>query len=534
MSTTRPFSPDGPVGSAATLAIVLVLASCRSDDVVSQGDTSGGEATSTTASDDTSTGSSEDTGLATTTGSEDGFVPARSIVVSQIEVNQGVGIPIASGGRPLGPDERIAPIITRRPALVRAFWALDDDWDPREIEARLHLHHADGTLEVLSHTKLVQGSSPPTSLEHSFYWGIEAPWMEPGLRYHVELWEVGIDDDVGSEHPSSARFPDEGTTLLGVERDRMLMHVVIVPFVYDAEGCVTEPDLTEATLQDFHDHLYALNPVEHVELTVRDPIVWSTKLESFGELNLLLSDLRFADGAPPEVYYYGVVDPCTSMLSGFGGMAHGIPIDPTSPDAAFQRVASGLSGSARLFVHEVGHSQGRHHVACQGDEAWPDATYPHPTGSINEWGFGLIDFGLKHPTMHKDYMSYCAVQWVGAWGWNKVVPVIRTLSGWGSDEMDQEDGSGLVLVGLLLPSGREIWHTVPGRISAAPQDSSTRIELRADGRLVASRPAHVTELPDGRGETMIVAELPVDLDAETRMVRVSDGGRTSIEPAMPR
>src|SRR5690606_655329 len=79
----------------------------------------------------------------------------------------------------------------------------------------------------------------------------------------------------------------------------------------------------------------------------------------------------------------------------------------------------GLAAS-ETFVHEVGHTQGRYHVRCSGGEAGVDSDYPHIGGITGIWGFGIYDLRLRSPAGSRDYMTYCANEWVSDYGYNKV------------------------------------------------------------------------------------------------------------------
>ena len=300
-------------------------------------------------------------------------------------------------------------------------------------------------------------------------------------------------------------------------------------------------------MQLFSDYMYMQNPLDRFEFEIHEPIDWDTELTDFDQLNAFMSELRFDEGALPETYYFGLVDVCSGGLGGAGGKAYGIPSDPVNPDVAYQRVSSGLSlaadWSAETFVHEVGHSQGRRHVACNG-EGGPDPTYPHDGGDVGEWGFGVIDFNLRHPTAYKDYMTYCHPTWVGSWGWNKVYPVIQGLSEWDRDfpggapqgdpplaAIEQEPYSGSVLVGIVSSTGFERWFTAPGGVPGAELGEATQIELTmADGSTVVQA-ASVQQTQDGSPSQLIVTPLPPGWEDGTGVTRLSAGARHPVPRA---
>ncbi len=496
--------------------------------------------TSTDPSVSTTAGSS-DTGITpadSSSGGPVGAIPASGISVDWVEANQAVGVRIGEDGGGVGADGRTSPLIANRITLVRAFWEIGDDWTPREIEAQFTVNYSDGTSDTKTDRKMVEGPSFIGNLGESFYWGLMADETLPGMTYHIELFETdeAFADDAITEPP---RLPDDGSeAFVGIEESFQLLKVVIVPFNYDFGECTREPDLSEETMQLFYDYMYMMMPVDTLEIEIQPNVDWDGELTSFVPLNQYMAGLRVDDAADPEVFYYGLVDVCSGRLGGAGGLANGIPSDPTSPDLAYQRVSSGLSlpsnpeFSADTFVHEVGHSLGRRHVACSGEEGGPDITYPIEGGDLGEWGFGVIDFQLRHPTVYKDYMTYCNPAWVSTWGLNKVFPVIRTLSMWdedfpGADVVRPTPKAGSVLIGNLLPDGSETWYTSVGRIGSDERSSTTAIEFQTPTGPTVHK-ARVTELPDIAG-TMIIAELPLGFDEISAITRLEGTKRLSVE-----
>ncbi|MCX4245074.1 zinc metalloprotease [Paraliomyxa miuraensis] len=544
---------------AACLSLALVPA-CGEPSPATTDDASESASSTGEPSDTTGTTAIADSTADSTTGVEWEAPLARGgIVVDWVQANQGVGVRIGADGGEVGPTERAAPLIQNRVTLVRAFWTVPDDWIPRELEGRLIVRYPDGMEEVFSNIAFVESDAFEGDLHRTFYWGLMADQTVPGIKYRVELYETTPDyDDLAESDPPPMLPVDGSTAYVGIEDSYLVLKAVVVPFVYDnGAGCSTTPDTSPETMQLFKDLMYQQNPIDRLDFEVHEPIVWDTPLANFGELHSFLVSLRIDEDALPETYYYGLVDVCAGGLNGAGGQANGIPSDPVDPGQAYARVSAGLSldpdWSAETFVHEIGHSQGRRHVACDG-EGGPDPTYPHDGGDVGEWGFGVIDFGLRHPTFYKDYMTYCHPTWVGTWGWNKVYPVIRGLSEWdagfpggapkpeggtsaaertpGLVAGDVDGGPGTLIMGTIGPDGGERWITIPGRLPDAAERGPMRLEMRAGNTVVASIPAHVQSLPDGDGGTLVVAPLPRDWSAVTEVTRVVGSSRSTIPRAM--
>lgn len=493
----------------------------------------------------------EDTAAPTTseTGDESGttevmmpFEPilARGgIEIDWVEANQGVGVKIGAEGAGVPGEERNTYLIKNRLMLIRAFWKIPEDWTPRKIEGRLILTYpGEDEPRVLKSTPLVEGESFVGNLEKSFYWGLMADEVVPNIKYRIELWEVGPGAEDLPEPATPPRLPVDGSnTFIGVENSDQVLKITIVPFNYnDGQGCNTKPDTSEATMQLFYDQMYMMNPVDTLEITMHEPVDWTEPLTDFNELNQYMSGRRDDEGAEPERYYFGLVDVCSGGLGGAGGKAFGIPQGAQMQDA-WQRVSSGLSTddvewSSETFVHEVGHTQGRFHVFCNGEEAGTDPNYPpqYEHGEIGDWGFGVINFQLYHPTVHRDYMTYCHPVWASTYGWNKVYPNVKELSTWDNaapPAPDPGDEIGGLLVGSIYPNGREDWITVRGGVRPEQLSAVHGVEFVLDGKPVHQPGAWLPQ-PDGDIVNLAVP-LPDRFDEVSAISRVAGSKRVSVD-----
>lgn len=460
------------------------------------------------------------------------------IAIDAVTANQGVGITIGDGGSGIPSGDRTAPIVAGRPMLVRATWFIVGDWDPREIEARLTLTDAQGNEETFIDAMVIDGDADLTSLDGTFAWSLTAEQVRPGLQYRVEL----LDHRQPAEDIHVSSLPaDGGDAPVGIPDGEHVIRVVVVPFAYDdGDGCSTLADTSEETLQAFHTQLYSQNPVDTVEIVAREPIAYDGPLDNISDALADVVALRFADNASSETYYYGLIDTCSGEdgVGGVTGMAFGIPSDPTAPGAAAERTAigvwTGLESASQIFVHEIGHSQGRYHVACGGPTG-VDPDYPGPAGDIVDWGYGVLDHALRDPG-HKDYMTYCGPQWVSAFGWNKTHATIEALG----DSGEEGDGaqapigeeSDLLVVGMISPDGAERWMIVPGTMDTYAADPGLAIELTI-GDIVVSSPAHKHTVADGDA-TVVIAALPEGGREASDLTRVDHGRRVEVPRASVR
>jgi hypothetical protein len=288
-----------------------------------------------------------------------------------------------------------------------------------------------------------------------------------------------------------------------VEDSELVMRVVLVPVQYESPACTATFDTSPESLAAYEEAMLQHNPAERVELEVHEPYVVNdldlANANDFFALLERIQQLRAQEQPDPNVYYYGIFDNCAQCVGFEGlpgcvlGVAAGLPDD--SMGSAVERVAIGateldtpetgglLDLGRTTFVHEVGHTQGRQHVACPGVQAGgPDPTYPYDEGKIGVWGWGTVDGEIRVADEHTDYMSYCNPVWVSDWQWGATFQRIRTLSSWDAAGMGSLDQHA-VLVGSIDPeTGEATWWTDRGWLTDPAPDHHLRY-LAADGTL---------------------------------------------------
>lgn len=464
-------------------------------------------------------GGSDDASADETAGAEDlPPPPARGIQITEVTVDQGVRVPVARGGELVGPNERNQPILQGRPAVFRAFYEVDPGYATRAIYGVLYVEQLGGEV-ITSYESFVQTSEEPCdeqwiydcrygSSTGSFVWRVPAEDMLPGVRYRVELFETapGHEDDVSDKIPL---YPtDGGLAIVGVEESYMKMRVVLVPFDHALSAdCADPPDLSEEvgtdydgnprTVADFFaERLLAQNPVDEVDIMVHDVVPYYGSLTG-SQLLYELQQMRFEENAPPEYYYYGVARPCDGGPD-FSGVAQ---LGGPSQDEAGSRVGWGVyhqsvSTTAETFVHEIGHEQGRRHIACNGEEGGPDNSYPdHPEGDTESWGIDVMaqPVSIQPPSSH-DYMTYCGTTWVSEWGWAKVAPWIQTISSWELEGVGAPDATKQTLLfGRVAADGTTDWFLADGWFDPTRASEGHTVQAWAGDELVAESAAVWTE-----------------------------------------
>jgi len=418
--------------------------------------TSAGPETQTETAVGTQTESDTDTGEATSESDTDDpeVTLAGGISVTEIFVNQGVGIRVAAEGVGLSPDTFAAPVIGGRPALVQASYALDPEFSPRALEAHLEITTGSDT-ETLVDTRTIDGPSEPDLLDGTFSWILDAEALADGSQIRVAIHEMDAESSNGSIQAPA--LPVQGTLDLGVWADPMVIDLVLVPFSCDGFG---EVEITDADLGEFEAYLFNTFPVQAINISVHG-VEYSESCSEVDVAEFDLPALRQAESAAPHVYYGG-------LMPGDGG-GYSVAIQ-NSDQMDFRRTFAnhtwrwyGLTFD--LFAHELGHNHGRDHT-------FEDPDYPLQNqgncGTRETYGYGVRpglmpqcgysndkDIGINWispneelipPTNTEpcdglpeanrgswsDMMSYAYPYWVSAYTYNHAAQRVRLISSWRS------------------------------------------------------------------------------------------------------
>jgi hypothetical protein len=469
-------------------------------------------------------------------------VPARNVRISLVEANSGVAVPIARDGAWVDGSGRNAPLPKGRDTAFRIYVDVEEDgWVSREIEARMTVTQLDGRESVYSETAEISDDSSPTSLQSNILVGVVAEDIALGATFQIELYEAGSGYEDLPEASEPPRAVEDGPAQIGIEGSEQNMKVVIVPIDYSFGGCQASADLDEAALQPYADAMYQQNPLETLQIEVIDPItVTDLDLTDSGDFFQLLNRIvqyRSQLGLDPNVYVYGLFDNCGVCIGDGGGCLLGVA--PGTPGAsqgeAGQRAAIGtryLSGNEvgiETFVHEIGHTQGRQHIACPGvQSAGPDPSYPHENGGIGVWGFGVRDFGIRNASNHKDYMSYCSPTWVSDWQWSATFSRIKSLSEWDTMQViDPGMSETTQLVGTMNPeTGESHWWTERGYVEPSDTIAANTVALLGDAGELHVAAADVDAWSEGPWVTVRANLPPQATIAKAKTLELRTPGRT--------
>ncbi len=496
------------------LALTSLCAGACADGDAAHGDggttasaTSGGTSMGAATTEASETADADTTSSSSGGETSSGRVAASGVRVAWVEANQGVGIRLGEEAVVVPPSERDAKLLADRPLLLRAGWATDGGFSPHAIAAELRLRDADGSEVRLVDVREVGAEEPSLPWTTTFQWRLEAERLDEDTEYRIELYEAdpAADPSLAPEVPPSFP-PGDAFAPFGLERSPHRLEITLVPIAYDdGLGCVTQPELDDEDIAYLRSQLYMVHPVQEVSITVSEPLAFEGPLEQWSDLNDRLSEFRTAESMPVQQYLEGMVDLCGATPEDVNSGVYGL-IDRAAAELAFARVgaANWISRefNARTLTKHLGTLQGRKAVSCDGT-AHEDPDYPDATGSIVHWGWGVLDGGLRDPSVHADIMARCTPWWMSMYGWAALEPFIAEVSSW-TVENDAPPTEGELLVLRIAGDGRTSWTRIPGSLGGAA-DPEAVVAIETDG---GTEPRRALRIDDAEGEGYrIITEL---------------------------
>lgn len=336
---------------------------------------------------------------------------AEAVYVDDLAVYQAVKVSIVSEGERAKPN---APVIAGRPALVRAHAkAATRGTRPASLEAELTVR-AEGRPDVVVRDRakaLVERDDG--DLDTTFDFELAEDTVTSGATLSLTLTDAATGATL--TYPTEEEEP----LALGARADAPSLRIKFVPIRYDAAGGRL-PDLDASTVEQYRASLYKMYPAAKVDLDVRAPLPWASRVEGSGEgwdeLLDAVIDQRYADRAPDDVYYVGIFTPAASA----GEYCRNGCVMGVAPAAGLREVGLrvamivGYPGeyAEATLAQELAHAMGREHAPC-GGAGGPDRKYPYARGGIGVWGYDLLTKDLIDPDGRaRDFMGYCQPVWV--------------------------------------------------------------------------------------------------------------------------
>jgi len=360
---------------------------------------------------------------------------AAGVTLSRVALYQGVEVPWMEGGAGASPGH--ASVTANRDAWLRVFFTPSQGFTPRDVAFRAVVGGPSGE-RVLEVIRPVAMGSTQGSFESTANLLLPADAVAVGMTLAVEVVEL-IEDTTYDGSTAQARFPLQGQAPVTVKNVGPI-RIKIVPMRYTADGSDRTPDVSPGRLKLIREALEAVYPSSEVILTAREPVEWNATWNqlSFGPMLQTVTSVRQSDGAPPDEYYYGMIQPADTLgaycllacVMGLGNV-------PPAGDA-LNRVGVGVGfdegtdlnsdSGIETAVHEIGHALGLPHAPC-GGAAGADPGYPYAGGGIGSWGFDARKRRLYDPAQHTDVMGYCDSRWISDYNYDLIAERAAYVNG---------------------------------------------------------------------------------------------------------
>jgi hypothetical protein len=349
--------------------------------------------------------------------------------IDKIALYQGVEVMLWNNGAPQ--TSEYAPVIARRPGIIRVFVDRHDDFEDRDIKGVLTLKNGEEET-YLEGTALIDEDSKQNKLSSTVNFYLSESDMLVNTEISVELIELNETTYAGSQ--GETRVPTEGMAAV-YAKSSDTVEIVLIPVKYNADGSGRMPDTKPKQRAIYENLLQGMYPTKEIVVSVGDTLKWNKALNADGSgwsslLNTVIN-MRSAANVDPQTYYYAVFEPdetfysfcswgCILGLSTMGG-----------PNDVWSRASIGLGytgdTSAETMVHEVGHAHGREHAPGCLDDMPADNRYPYDDAEIGVWGYDIINDELMKAASHYDMMSYCAPIWVSDYTYGELYDRIKAI-----------------------------------------------------------------------------------------------------------
>ena len=393
------------------------------------------------------------------------------------------------------------PLVAGENALLRVFVTAASPTTAviPPVRARFYV---DGTeihiVEIPARTATIPTEVYEGDLSRSSNAEIPAQIVRPGLEVVVEIDpEETLDPGLGV----ARRIPETGRMAVDV-REMPVLHLTVVPFLYNADPHWEVVESTEAMEADpeGHEllwHTRTLLPIGDFKVTAHAPVLTSTSYDEWGPIFGETEAIRAIEGG--SGHYMGTMS--RPGREGQAGRAQ-------RPGRVF---ISRLNPTT--MAHELGHNLSLYHAPC-GGAGGPDPAFPTPDGSIGAWGYDFRNGGALASPGRTDLMSYCE-SWISDYHFTNALrfrlfdegppratsPVVQeteSLLLWGGIDTEGEpflNPSFVIDAPPVLPDAAGE-HRITGRSDA--------------GNVLFSLTFGMPEMADGDGSSSFAFVLPVE------------------------
>ncbi len=350
---------------------------------------------------------------------------ASNASIGALSINQAVEIYLTDAVG-ASSTHRSAPVIVGRPGVVRVYVTLGTGIGSAEVGGELWIASPGRAPRQFKDKKTIvaaaaEAGPPNADLATTLDFDLPADAIQRGSSYRVYLTST---DPAGS--PSDAQLPRGEGTASFQALDTGALKVRLVPLLYNGDGSGRSPDLSAAHVARMQAALFGMMPVSSVAIDVHAPLPFAEMVtqSTFSRLLSFVTKLREDEGAPSDLYYYGVVQPTEKEVDFcIGGCTEGQGFISWTGTNAGENAAVGtpydIERDNRVFVHEMGHVLGLSHAPC-GSVVGADSRFPYAGARTGSWGYDLAAHKLVDPTTVFDVMSYCGPNWISDYNYAAV------------------------------------------------------------------------------------------------------------------
>ena len=445
-------------------------------------------------------GGGEDSGEDAGQGGGPPAAPPPELVLSAVTISQTLELPLMKVGHVLATEERGAPLIAGKRALVRAFVELGPSFQQRPLLGVLDVKTPLRTRSLVSE-RTVTATSSQDDLASTFVFEVSAEDLGPTTEYRVRVLEA--------DTTPLARFPEQGYTPFAAQ-PLSSFKLTVVPFWSNGFG----PKTDDAELAGLRRRILALYPSSDVEITlgkaVQLPYVVDADGGGWDDALDLIYALRSKAAPAADVFYYGLMAPAKSYdaycpescVLGFSTIADADDADARgSIGIGVFEDGSGAKDAGDTMVHELGHALGRDHAPCgildptDIDPEWPKDP-AHAKGLIGRYGYDFELGRLVKPRPAKDVMSYCTPTWISDYTYAGITERLQAI-GLESQRALSAPSPPRFRLARIRRTGQSIWLEPRNKNGTASPQAVPLLD--ATGRVVRRVTAQVARVDHGRG-----------------------------------
>ncbi len=410
--------------------------------------------------------------------------------------------------------DHYAAFIANRATVVRAFVGASGGM---AVSVTGRMYGFDGAGTPLGSINSNPATPPSTESEMGTTLNFTLPstWLNPGTSYYIQL---DPDNTIAESDENNNRYPASDRMSFNFVNARPL-DIVVVPIMYLPWGASDPSQPYMGNLDYFEWMPELVMPVPSVNYTLHPMINYipnpnanppthnlynpSNPADASGWMDLLqqMTTLHNQEDPGGTKVYYALVN-IADAHPGYNDYYTGMGWLNAPTAAGWSGGPNGDNGASKTLTHELGHTFGRDHAVCRGDESDADPNYPYSGGSIGTYGLDLTTGVLLVPGAYADYMSYCSNVWTSDYTFAGIKSYRDGVAFDKARASQAASVPSLYISGSITPDGavtlRPLYQQV-APVNPSTQGTHTVELLDAKGKTLASYLFTPMRAPDSKG-----------------------------------